>query len=368
MENQVHFFKKITLIILCILPQLNFAHPVIAKLQHVDFYLTNGKSNKAMLPESNEFSTSQQKLSSTNYTAYGKGQKITNAKGFGYNREYTDENSNLVYLRARFYHPATQTFITRDTKIDEWNKYGFTGGNPVMNIDPSGHGIFEVLTAILDEEEANRLTEMLQDRKYARIHLINTEQTYADYSSHHLELEDEDQFVKLMQSAYDKIKPFHDPLETAKIELETKINWFESFNESSEIIRDIYGDDSFTRRTQNNISLHKIQYYYLKYLQSSSTFSPQMAELMEYGEFFIARDYDNFVTSLVMMPAKPLKDLEAFVPTSELTDFYDKDVFRTTLKLTPNSFRRPDVSPKDFEALILGDELFNDEELYPLIS
>ncbi|WP_119344033.1 RHS repeat-associated core domain-containing protein [Facilibium subflavum] len=139
-QDYLGLLKTIIFLVICAaLPRLNFAHPAIAKLQHVDFYLTNGKSNKAMLPESNEFSTSQQKLSSTNYTAYGKGQKIANAKGFGYNREYTDENSNLVYLRARFYHPATQTFITRDTKIDEWNKYGFTGGNPVMNIDPSGH-------------------------------------------------------------------------------------------------------------------------------------------------------------------------------------------------------------------------------------
>ncbi|WP_119344035.1 RHS repeat-associated core domain-containing protein [Facilibium subflavum] len=145
-QNYLSLLKTIIFLVICAAaPRINFAHPVIAKLQHVDFYLTNGKSNKAMLPGSNEFSTSQQKLSSTNYTAYGKGQKITNAKGFGYNKEYTDENSNLMYLRARFYHPATQTFITRDTKIDEWNKYGFTGGNLVMNIDPSGH----------DKEEEN---------------------------------------------------------------------------------------------------------------------------------------------------------------------------------------------------------------------
>ncbi|WP_119344037.1 RHS repeat-associated core domain-containing protein [Facilibium subflavum] len=153
----------IFLVIYAAAPRMNFAHPVIAKLQHVDFYLTNGKSNKAMLPESNEFSTSQQKLSSTNYTAYGKGQKIANAKGFGYNREYTDENSNLVYLRARFYHPATQTFITRDTKIDEWNKYGFTGGNPVMNIDPSGHDIFEIFGEMAQRFEGG--DEVLEDTR-----------------------------------------------------------------------------------------------------------------------------------------------------------------------------------------------------------
>ncbi|WP_119344036.1 RHS repeat-associated core domain-containing protein [Facilibium subflavum] len=174
-KSQVNLLKKTTLISLCILPQLNFAHSVIAKLQHVDFYLTNGKSNKAMLPESNEFSTSQQKLSSTNYTAYGKGQKIANAKGFGYNKEYTDENSNLVYLRARFYHPATQTFITRDTKTDEWNKYGFTGGNPVMNIDPSGHGIFEIFGEMAQRvENGNQLVEDIKD-VFEEIKVMNIE-------------------------------------------------------------------------------------------------------------------------------------------------------------------------------------------------
>ena len=57
---------------------------------------------------------------------------------FGYAGEYTDPTGYL-YLRARYYDPATAQFLTRDPLEDlTTNPYGYTSGNPLQNIDPLG--------------------------------------------------------------------------------------------------------------------------------------------------------------------------------------------------------------------------------------
>jgi len=57
---------------------------------------------------------------------------------FQYNGERFDTNTNLQYLRARFYNPETKRFANQDG-YDFLNKFGYVNGNPVMGIDPSGH-------------------------------------------------------------------------------------------------------------------------------------------------------------------------------------------------------------------------------------
>ena len=57
---------------------------------------------------------------------------------FGYNQEYQDPQTHLIDLRARYYHPNIQRFITRDSSIT-WNRYAFVQDNPISRIDPSGH-------------------------------------------------------------------------------------------------------------------------------------------------------------------------------------------------------------------------------------
>jgi RHS repeat-associated protein len=53
--------------------------------------------------------------------------------------------AGLQYLRARYYEPGTGRFLTRDSYLGNTmnpltlNRYDYTGNNPVMNIDPSGH-------------------------------------------------------------------------------------------------------------------------------------------------------------------------------------------------------------------------------------
>ena len=57
---------------------------------------------------------------------------------FRYTREYTDTESGLVYLRARYYNSGIERFITRDS-YPLFNRYAYASGNPIMFIDPSGH-------------------------------------------------------------------------------------------------------------------------------------------------------------------------------------------------------------------------------------
>jgi RHS repeat-associated protein len=52
--------------------------------------------------------------------------------------QYTDP-TGLIYLRARYYDPATGQFLTSDPLVDSTRSpYGYVAGNPLNNTDPSG--------------------------------------------------------------------------------------------------------------------------------------------------------------------------------------------------------------------------------------
>jgi RHS repeat-associated protein len=61
---------------------------------------------------------------------------------YGFTGEY--QSQGLVYLRARMYAPAMGRFLTRDTwggnanRPMSFNRWNYTGENPVNRIDPSG--------------------------------------------------------------------------------------------------------------------------------------------------------------------------------------------------------------------------------------
>jgi RHS repeat-associated protein len=58
---------------------------------------------------------------------------------FGYAGQYTDSESGLQYLRARYYDPSTQQFLTVDPAQDVTQQpYAYAAGNPLRYADPAG--------------------------------------------------------------------------------------------------------------------------------------------------------------------------------------------------------------------------------------
>jgi RHS repeat-associated protein len=77
----------------------------------------------------------------TTYDAYG---NTTGATGnttspLGYDGQYTNPDTGLIYLRARSYDPTTAQFLSTDP-IEAITRapYGYTGDNPLNLLDPSG--------------------------------------------------------------------------------------------------------------------------------------------------------------------------------------------------------------------------------------
>ena len=58
---------------------------------------------------------------------------------FGYAGQYTDAATGLQYLRARYYDPTTQQFLTVDPLLAQTEQaYAYAGGSPTNGSDPSG--------------------------------------------------------------------------------------------------------------------------------------------------------------------------------------------------------------------------------------
>lgn len=51
---------------------------------------------------------------------------------------YTDQEAGYQYLRARYYDPETNRFLTRDTLVSSTGEpYGYAGSDPVNARDPT---------------------------------------------------------------------------------------------------------------------------------------------------------------------------------------------------------------------------------------
>lgn len=86
-------------------------------------------------------SSSGAKVGTYNYDAYGAVVAKTGSATtpLQYTGEYTDSESGLVYLRARYYDPATAQFINVDPAIENTRAaYAYADGNPINSIDPDG--------------------------------------------------------------------------------------------------------------------------------------------------------------------------------------------------------------------------------------
>jgi RHS repeat-associated protein len=89
---------------------------------------------------------------SARYDAWGVPVENTTGSRFGFTGELTD--NGLVYLRARWYNPATGVFLSRDpfpgvdTVPQSLHPYAYTHNNPVNHTDPSGRCIDERIPVI----------------------------------------------------------------------------------------------------------------------------------------------------------------------------------------------------------------------------
>lgn len=75
------------------------------------------------------------------YDPYGKlaGSTGSASNPFGYAGQYTDNETGLQYLRARYYDPSTAQFLTVDPADNlTGSRYGYTDGNPLNASDPTG--------------------------------------------------------------------------------------------------------------------------------------------------------------------------------------------------------------------------------------
>jgi RHS repeat-associated protein len=78
-------------------------------------------------------------VGSTTYDTWGAPTTTGSVSRLGYAGQYTDAESGLVYLRARYYEPTTAQFLTRDPleRISR-DPYGYAAGNPITSSDPTG--------------------------------------------------------------------------------------------------------------------------------------------------------------------------------------------------------------------------------------
>lgn len=83
------------------------------------------------------------------YDAFGVelNKDVNDTNPFRYCGEYFDNETESVYLRARYYSPVSGRFITEDPAKDGLNWYIYCGGNPILRMDPTGY---------ITEEESNR--------------------------------------------------------------------------------------------------------------------------------------------------------------------------------------------------------------------
>ncbi len=79
---------------------------------------------------------------SYSYSAYGTPEHTgTATTPLGYDGQYTNSDTGLIYMRARVYDPATGQFLTVDPEVGTTRApYYYAGDNPLNEADPTGLG------------------------------------------------------------------------------------------------------------------------------------------------------------------------------------------------------------------------------------
>ena len=76
-------------------------------------------------------------VTSKSYSPFGE-QLGEQRSGFGYNGEYYNAATGMIYLRARFYAPEMNRFSQKDRQIFVVNEYAYCHNNPILYVDING--------------------------------------------------------------------------------------------------------------------------------------------------------------------------------------------------------------------------------------
>ena len=89
------------------------------------------------------YTSTSNKVADYTYDAWGEIRTQNESSSFEnnplrYYGQYYDYESNMTYLRARYYDSSIRRFITEDPAKDGSNWYAYCGNNPVTRVDKSG--------------------------------------------------------------------------------------------------------------------------------------------------------------------------------------------------------------------------------------
>jgi RHS repeat-associated protein len=144
-------------------------------LRHVR-YLDDGTEQVLLKPRKDmacSYDADQQTLAPYAYGPFGSQSVVPSLdydlhdNPFRYAGEYRDPVWGGIYLRARWYDPDLPIFLSRDP-MHNLNRYGYGGGNPVMNIDPSGMSFLKALGRDI-EKGAGKLSAILNRGWYGHL-------------------------------------------------------------------------------------------------------------------------------------------------------------------------------------------------------
>lgn len=101
------------------------------------FYLHHDQQSSTRLLTNSE----GKNVGAYTYTAYGKTEEHTGSvtTPLGYDAQYTNTDTGLIYLRARVYDPSTAQFLTVDPALATTGEpYSYAGDDPLSRADPTG--------------------------------------------------------------------------------------------------------------------------------------------------------------------------------------------------------------------------------------
>ena len=98
-------------------------------------------------------------IKSYDYDAFGVelNRDVNDTNLFRYCGEQYDNETDSIYLRARYYSPSLGRFTTEDPAKDGDNWYSYCAGNPVNGWDPSG---LALIISDIEDENDSRLSDL----------------------------------------------------------------------------------------------------------------------------------------------------------------------------------------------------------------